>query len=212
MQTSPCSNHDLLNHVLLNHPCPTPTSCSNHTLPKPCPNVAPAQCHTLLSHAHPLLYLTNPCSTKPCPKPYSTPPCPGQPSLLKPCPAQPCSTHSHPLLNPRPAPTKPCPNLASIPCYITPTPAQTTPCSYHALLKPRPAQTMPHPAETSALVKLLPRSKPLLSSNSQPAHTIQYAQYIKIMPPPGTTPFPSNPALFKSVLLKNPAQTPTSLW
>ena len=78
-QTSPCSNHDLLNHVLLNHPCPTPTSCSNHTPPKPCPSVVPAQSHTLLNHAHPLLYLTNPRSAKSCPKSYSTPPCSKKP-------------------------------------------------------------------------------------------------------------------------------------
>ena len=56
----PCSNLALLKprpaqHVLLNHPCPTPTSCSNHTPPKPCPNVVPAQSHALLNHAHPLL-------------------------------------------------------------------------------------------------------------------------------------------------------------
>ena len=80
----PCSNLALLKprpaqHVLLNHPCPTPTSCSNHTPPKPCPNVIPAQSHTLLNHAHPLLYLTNPRSAKSCPKPYSTPPCSKKP-------------------------------------------------------------------------------------------------------------------------------------
>ena len=83
-QTSPRSNHDLLNHVLLNHPCPTLTPCSNHTLLKPHPTQAlpkcrPAQSHTLLNHAHPLLYLTNSRSAKPCPKPYSTPPCSNKP-------------------------------------------------------------------------------------------------------------------------------------
>ena len=78
-QTTTCSNHDLLNHVLLKHPCPTPTSCSNHTPPKPCPSVVPAQSHTLLNHAHPLLYLTNPRSAKSCPKSYSTPPCSKKP-------------------------------------------------------------------------------------------------------------------------------------
>ena len=151
-QTSPCSNHDLLNHVLLNYPCPTPTPCSNHTLLKPhpaqtTPRPSPAQTspHSKLNHAHPLLYLTTPR------------------------PAQPCSTPGRSLLNPRPAPTKPCPNLASMPCYITaisrlpllkPHPAHTTPSSKHAPLKPR-----------HTLLKLLPWSNACRAQNPCSAQT-----------------------------------------
>ena len=146
-QTTPCSNHTLLKP----HPAQT-TPCSNHTLLKPhpaqtTPRPSPAQTspHSKLNHAHPLLYLTTPR------------------------PAQPCSTHGRSLLNSRPAPTKPCPNLASMPCYITaisrlpllkPHPAHTTPSSKHAPLKPR-----------HTLLKLLPWSNACRAQNPCSAQT-----------------------------------------
>ena len=88
-QTLPCSNKPCSNLTPLKprpaQPCPAQPSLPHaHTLLKPHPTQAlpkcrPAQSHTLLNHAHPLLYLTNSRSAKPCPKPYSTPPCSNKP-------------------------------------------------------------------------------------------------------------------------------------
>ena len=85
----PCSNKPCSNLAPLKprpaQPCPAQPSLPHaHTLLKPHPAQAlpkrcPAQSHVLLNHAHPLLYLTNSRSAKPCPKPYSIPPCSNKP-------------------------------------------------------------------------------------------------------------------------------------